>query len=169
MTQISRILIATDFSETSQVALLKAKELAGAFDAELQVLHVIDDPYEFAGPIPRYIPEGDAFLQTLKVAANVELDQTLTPEEAVRYRANLHLRTGTPAAEIVRFAKDHEVDLIVIGTHGRGAIWHMLLGSTAEKVVRNAHCPVLTLRQIPYKGVRSGTSISLPSVEFGLV
>ncbi len=161
--------MATDFSETSRAALLKAKELADAFHAELQVLHVIDNPYDFAGPIPRYLPEANAFLQTLKDAANAELNQTLTPEEVARYRATLSLCIGTPAAEIVRFAKDRRADLVVIGTHGRGPVWHMLLGSVAEKVVRHAHCPVLTVRNLPAKNATPATTISLPTFALGLV
>lgn len=169
MTHIHRILVATDFSESSQAALLKAKELADAFHAELQVLHVIDDPYDFAGSIPRYLPEANAFRQTLKVAANAELDQTLTPEEVARYRATIHLSLGTPATEIVRFAKDRRADLIVIGTHGRGPVWHMLAGSVAEKVVRHAHCPVLTVRNLPAKSSGDSTLQSLPVLALGVV
>lgn len=168
MTHIHRILVATDFSETSRAALHKAKELADAFHAELQVLHVINDPYDFAGQIPRYLPEADAFRQTLKDVANAELDQTLTPEEVAHYRATLSLCIGRPATEIVRFAKDHQVSLIVIGTHGRGAVGHMLLGSVAENVVRHAHCPVLTVRNLPTKDA-SATTVPVPAFDPGLV
>ena len=159
MTHIYRILVATDFGETSQAALIKAKELANAFHAELQVLHVIDDPYDFAGPIPRYLPEADTFRQALKDAANAELDLTLTREEVTLYRATLSLCIGRPAAEIVRYAKDRRIDLIVIGTHGRGPVWHMLLGSVAENVVRHAHCPVLTTRNLPAINATPATTV----------
>lgn len=169
MTHIRRILVATDFNESSQAALLKAKELADAFHAELQVLHVIDDPYDFAGPIPRYLPEANAFRQTLKDAANAELDQALTPDEVAHYGATLSLCIGKPAVEIVRFAKDRQVSLIVMGTHGRGPVWHMLLGSVAEKVVRHAHCPVLTVRNLQTKSTKTATTLPVLAFDCGLV
>ena len=169
MTQIRSILVATDFSDTAKIAVLKAIELVQAFHASLEVLHVIDDPYEFAGQVPRYLPEADAFLQTLKDAANRDLNRVLTPEEVTHYRATLNMSVGKPAAEIVRFAKDRDVDMVVVGTHGRGAVWHMLLGSVAEQIVRNAHCPVLTVRNVPSKGVLPGTTVSVPSIDIGLI
>ena len=140
-----QILVATDFSESSLAAVRQATELAEAFGARLDVLHVVEEPFGYLGGIHGYLPEVDAFREMLNNAARTQLHQVLKPEDVQRWQARLSLRTGTPYVEIVRFAKDEGVDLIVIGTHGRGPVWHMLLGSVAEKVVRYAHCPVLTV------------------------
>ncbi len=146
MITIQRILVATDFSETSKVALQQATELASIFQARLDVLHVVEEPFGYVASTHGYLPEADAFLESLSNAARIQLHQVLTPEEIQQWQARLSLRTGTPYAEIVRYAKDHQIDLIVLGTHGRGPLSHMMLGSVAEKVVRYAACPVLTVR-----------------------
>lgn len=145
MTSIQHILVATDYSETSEAALRYATSLVEAFHARLEVLHVVEEPFGYVASSHGYIPELDAFRETLNKAAREQLSNLFTPEEVQRWQARLSLRTGTPYVEIVRFAKDHEVDLIVVGTHGRGPVRHALLGSVAERVVRNAHCPVLTV------------------------
>ena len=147
MIPIQQILVATDFSETSEAALRYATSLAEAFHARLDVLHIVEEPFGYVASTHGYIPEVDAFRETLNKAAREQLHNVLTPEEVQRWQARLSLRTGTPYVEIVRFAKDHAIDLIVLGTHGRGPVWHALLGSVAERVVRNAHCPVLTVPQ----------------------
>jgi universal stress protein A len=146
MINLQRVLVATDFSDSSIAAVRQAMELACAFHARFDVLHVVEEPYGYVGNFHGYLPEVDAFRETLNNAARSQLNAVLTADEIDRYRAQLHLRTGTPSVEIVRFAKDQAVDLIVIGTHGRGPVWHALLGSVAEKVVRHAHCAVLTVR-----------------------
>lgn len=147
MINIRQILVATDFGESSKAAVQNATELAESFHARLDVLHVVEEPYGYVGDTHGYIPEVDAFRESLNEAARAQLHQVLTPEEVQRWRARLSLRTGTPYAEIVRYAQDSGVDLIVMGTHGRVPLWHMLLGSVAERVVRYARCPVLTVRQ----------------------
>lgn len=145
MINIRQILVATDFGESSKAAVQQATELAEAFHARLDVLHVVEEPYGYVGNTHGFIPEVDAFRESLNNAARAQLQQVLTADEVQRWQARLSLRTGTPYAEIVRFAKDTGVDMIVMGTHGRGPLLHMLLGSVAEKVVRYAHCPVLTV------------------------
>lgn len=144
MISIRHILVATDFGETSTAAVQRAIQLSEAFQAQLDVLHVVEEPYGYLGNIHGYLPEVDAFLATLNDAARTQLHQVMSPEEVERRKVHLALRTGTPYVEIVRYAKDQDVDLIVLGTHGRGSVRHMLLGSVAEKVVRYAHCAVLT-------------------------
>jgi len=147
MIKIKQILVATDFSEYGNLAVNHAKELAEAFQAKLQVLHVVEEPYGYVGNTHGLLPAADAFRESLNRAARMQLDQVLSADEVQRFDARLSLRTGTPYAEIVRFAQDQDVDLIVVGTHGHRALTHMLLGSVAEKVVRYARCPVLTVRQ----------------------
>ncbi len=148
MAGIQKILVATDFSKTSERALHQAAELAEIFHARLTVLHVVEEPFGYVGEMHAYLPEVDAFRKTLNDAARKQLDKVLTTEEVARWQADRLLRTGTPYAEIVRCAKDQETDLIVIGTHGRGLLTHLMLGSVAEKVVRYASCPVLTVPRV---------------------
>jgi nucleotide-binding universal stress UspA family protein len=81
------------------------------------------------------------------------LSTMLTPEEQGSLRAEVALLAGNPFIEIIRYAKTHEIDLIVMGTHGRGPIAHMLLGSVAEKVVRKSPCAVLTVREAQHEFV----------------
>ena len=144
MINIRHILVATDFGETSTAAVQRAIQLSEAFQAQLDILHIVEEPFGYLGNIHGYLPEVDAFRATLNDAARAQLHQVMSPDEAERRKVHLALRTGTPYVEIVRYAKDQDVDLIVLGTHGRGSVRHMLLGSVAEKVVRYAHCAVLT-------------------------
>lgn len=142
MITLERILLPTDFSECSERARSYACELAKRFTAELHLLHVagpIMVPPGYVGPVP------DELLRP-EEGARHELEKWNDPafEEAKGVVRTVTL--GTAFVEIVRYAREHEVDLVVIGTHGRSGINHALLGSVAEKVVRKAPCPVLTVR-----------------------
>lgn len=147
MIQLKTILAPTDFSATSNVALEHAKELAGKFGATLHLIHILPDPHAQAWSIEAAgIPVDD--MQTRWAAeARERLGEMLTDDEREALHAVVETRVGHPFLEIIRYAKSHDVDLIVLGTHGRGAVEHMLLGSVAEKVVRKAPCPVLTVRE----------------------
>ena len=151
MAAIQQILVATDFSDASTIAVHQATELAEILGARITLLHVVEEPFGYVGEMHAYLPEVDAFRKTLNDAARAQLDKVFTTEEIARWHVSLQLRTGTPYVEIVRFAKDHGINLIVIGTHGRGLLSHMVLGSVAEKVVRYAECAVLT---VPGKAAR---------------
>jgi nucleotide-binding universal stress UspA family protein len=85
--------------------------------------------------------------------ARERLEAAVAPDQRDELRLVTALRTGSAFVEIVRYAREEEIDLLVMGTHGRGAIAHMLLGSVAERVVRKAPCPVLTVRQRPHEFV----------------
>ena len=140
MITLKRILVPHDFSETSEAAMKYATELARIFGAKLHVLHVsetarTDMPTEF----PLELEEG------MEEAVRGRLLKTVPGRDKREFHPNFELRSGTPSAEIVRYAKDRDIDLIVMGTHGRGFIAHAVMGSVTEKVVRNAPCPVLTL------------------------
>jgi nucleotide-binding universal stress UspA family protein len=117
---LKQILVPTDFSEPSEVAVRYAKALAEAFQASLHVLHVIEDPYLYGWSAEGYIPSLPTLRDEMEKTARDMLGKTL---------------------------READVDLIVLGTHGRAAIAHMLMGSVAEKVVRKAPCPVLTVRR----------------------
>lgn len=146
MIQFNKILVAVDFSEHSQVAVGYAAELSRAFDAEVILCHVVEQ----ADMLSQLPPSGEAYFppnwsQIQERDAREECERLL--REAGIERSRVVIRAGTPFLEVVRLARDEQADLILVGTHGRGAIAHMLLGSVAETIVRNAPCPVLTVRQ----------------------
>jgi nucleotide-binding universal stress UspA family protein len=145
MIDLKRILVATDFSKHSQVALQYAAAFSHAFHAEVVLCHVLEKP-DFISQLPPvyegYFPPNLPEIQ--EKHARVQCEQVLA--EAGLSKAQVILRHGNPHSELVHAAKEENVDLIIIGTHGRGAIAHALLGSIAEKVVRLAPCPVLTVR-----------------------
>lgn len=146
MPTFSTILVATDFSEAGDAALTYAKSLASAFGASIHVLHVLEDLAAHAWTTEVYVAALPGVHEEMEKQARERLDATLTPAERETFKATLTLRTGSAFVEIVRHARDIKADLLVMGTHGRGAIAHMLLGSVAERVVRKAPCPVLTVR-----------------------
>lgn len=136
-----KILITTDFSETSQTAFDLAQQVAEKFDGAITLLHV----QELHLPPLVYESAGTGVGQIER--EHRELAESRLRELAQRLGAADHaVVLGTPHVEIVRFAKEHDVDLIVMATHGRGFFSHAILGSTTERVVRHAPCPVLTVR-----------------------
>jgi nucleotide-binding universal stress UspA family protein len=142
MIALKRILVPHDFSDTSKAAVSYAVALARSFGADLMFLYVGD---RSRGELDAEIPiAADGRVDD---AVKARLLDTLTPEERAAFNAQFHVRAGTPAAEIIHFASEHDVDLIVMGTHGRGFVGHMMMGSVAERVVRTAPCPVLTVRR----------------------
>lgn len=153
MINLKRILLPTDFSEPALEATKYAVELADRFGAELHLLNVIEDPVIYLPMFESYpLPSREEFEQY----AQTRLENWLLPDDAERCEAKLSWVHGTPFAEILRYAKDREVDLIVVGTHGRGLAAHLLMGSVAEKVVRKAPCPVLTVRPGEHEFVHPG-------------
>lgn len=146
---LTRILVPIDFSEASAAALKYALPLAASFGAEVHLLHVLDlaAGQYFAAEmamVPSPAIEAEAVAR-----AEAELAALLTRDEIATYRARLVTLRGVPFASIVSYARERRIDLIVMGTHGRGAVAHLLIGSVAENVVRKAPCPVLT---IPLRG-----------------
>jgi universal stress protein A len=143
MTLITRILVPTDFSECAKRSLEYAVELAAKLSASLLLTHV------YLPPIV-YMPEGVWAMPNGMASVHDQLEQALQRLAAqVRQRsarpADVALVEGEPAKEIIKTARAQACDLIVIGTHGRGGLGHLVLGSVAEKVVRGASCPVLTV------------------------
>ena len=141
MIALNHLLVPHDFSETSAAAVRYALELARRFGSRLTFLHVGNSAQaaldtEF--PIGLESAREDAIRERLL--------KIVTPHEQLEFAPHFVVRPGNPAAEIVRYAADHNVDLIVMGTHGRGLVGHAVMGSVAEKVVRTAFCPVLTIR-----------------------
>ena len=135
--RLGRILVPVDFSQCSRKALAYAVPFARQFQAEITLLHVLQ-PYP---PIAEMGPlDADAIQDAKHDLETLRLTVKLPPERAL-------LRIGDPEFEILETAKNMEIDLIVISTHGRKGINHLLLGSTTEKVVRHAPCPVLVVRE----------------------
>ena len=145
MTEPKRILVPLDFSEQSLRALAYAKTIAKPFAASLDLLHVVPNPY-VADPSGLYTPLPQNFLDDLERDARTRLDESLPTDERSALRARSLVTVGDPLLEIVSCAHSEHIDLIVMGTHGRTGISHLFLGSVAERVVRTAPCPVLTVR-----------------------
>ena len=138
MINLKNVLVAVNFDEVSNVALRYARGLAGNFGARLHVIHVMENL--FLRPMandPRAIEAG----------ITKRLLDVLSEEDRTVLHAVPVVRTSdAPAEEIVKYAQAEHMDLIVMGTHGRPGFSHLLMGSVAEKVVRTAPCPVLTVR-----------------------
>jgi nucleotide-binding universal stress UspA family protein len=139
---LTTILHPTDFSENSRVALDWALAWAQQFDARLIVLHVVP---EFAAVYQLKQEEVERLSTHMQQVAEAEMRQ-LWQERGGAVDYELVVTIGAPAQEILRIAIERQVDLIVIGTHGRTGLSHLLLGSVAERVVRLAPCPVLIVR-----------------------
>ena len=146
MIDYKNILLPTDFSNNAQSAQNYACEFADQFGARLHVLSVVQDA-------ALVLPETGMFLtlplpsvHEIVAAAEKSLHALLDPAWSSTHEVCLKVAVGTPFVEIVRYADDHAIDLIVLGTHGRTGLQHVLLGSVAERVLRSATCPVLTVR-----------------------
>lgn len=143
---LGQILVPTDFSECSAVALRYGLALAGRFGATLHVLHAVPNPFDQPWAAELYaLPQAD-FERMARDEADRRLAELIhdagLPAERLRYVAT----SGAPFLAILQYAREAGIDLIVMGTHGRGAVAHLLIGSVAENVVRKAPCPVLTVR-----------------------
>lgn len=147
MLRIKNILVATDFSECSESALNYGREMARRFGARLHVLHTVEFmPPDLAG-MGGYVAAIPQMQAELDQAAREQLELAVTADDRRLLGATTVLSTGeTPAMAISDYAKKSDIDLIVIGTHGRRGLSHLVMGSVAEKVVRSAPCPVLTVR-----------------------
>lgn len=143
MVDIKNVLVATDFSEWSDAALVYARALAGTFGARLHVLHAVEF-VATADVMGIAVPD---LYKGVESSARQQLEDLISDTDREIVGAKPVLITGgTPAHAIVEYAKKAEIDLIVLGTHGRRGLSHMVLGSVAERVVRTAPCPVLTVR-----------------------
>jgi nucleotide-binding universal stress UspA family protein len=143
--EIKSILFPTDFSEGSAEALKYAVEFANRYGAKLYVLHVIYDVAKASG---WYVPHVsmDAIYKDIQEGAKKELDNFGVNELGGLKNIERIVQTGVPYQEIMSCAVKNKIDMIIIGTHGRTGIDRILFGSTAAQVVRNAPCPVLTVR-----------------------
>jgi nucleotide-binding universal stress UspA family protein len=147
MVALKRVLVATDFGEAAEVALNYGRELARAFGARLDVLHVCDSLAARGIGGDAFVPDYTMLQDELEAGAREQLAALLNEEDRTVLNATpVLLTSAAPALTITQYAKESGADLIVMGTHGRGAMAHLLMGSVAERVVRIAPCPVLTVR-----------------------
>ena len=148
MIALKKILVATDFSEPSEAALAYGRELARSFGAALTVVHVVDDTMARAYGIDGGVLLTDPQMQRdFEASALEQVNAQLRDEDRKELGATGQvLASNSPALAIVAYAQQTGSDLIVMGTHGRGGVAHLLMGSVSEKVVQTAPCPVLTVR-----------------------
>jgi nucleotide-binding universal stress UspA family protein len=154
-----------DYSEHARDAIRHAKEIAAAYGASIELLHVFEEV-----PRPEFYDSVGFSLDVIKLGAKKEAKKEMQrlyessagPDVDVKY----HTTTGRAGEEIVCFAKETGVDLIVIATHGLSGMWHLLMGSVAEKVVRAAPCPVFTVKS--FGKTLLGESMALGSVRTGI-
>lgn len=147
---ITRILVPTDFSAASDAALAYARVIGRQFSASVHLLHVFDDPFASGS----FVADGIGLMpielrESLFAEARARLAERLAAHAQLIPGSSSALVVGPPARRIVEYARDNDMDLIVMGTHGRGGLAHVLLGSVTERVVRTARCPVLTTRSEP--------------------
>ena len=138
---IRRILVPTDFSAPSREATEYALQLAKDLGATVLLFHSIQMPVFHVAALGGYVAPPSVFEENAQLGLQLWIDDADYPDLQIER----HYEFGHPVTQITRFAEEHEIDLIVMGTHGRGMAAHMLLGSVAERVVRSAQCPVLTL------------------------
>ncbi|TSA30352.1 MAG: universal stress protein [Ignavibacteriales bacterium] len=150
MEQIKKILVPIDFSDYSKNALKYAAQFAKQFNAKIYLIYVVEPmiyPADFSmGQVA--IPSTDIDLHS---RAEEELKKLAKDIINSNSQVEILIKTGKPFVEIIETASANDIDLIIIATHGHTGVEHLLFGSTAEKVVRKAPCPVLTLRE-PVKG-----------------
>ena len=141
---MKRILVPIDFSDCAKKALQYAIPLAKEHKAALTLLYVVPPPY----PVGEYSGIDYAQLQAdMRMRGNMELSKLVTDEVRGAVPADTLVRVGSPATEITEAAESLDADAIVISTHGRTGLKHVLIGSVAENVVRRAPCPVLVVRE----------------------
>jgi nucleotide-binding universal stress UspA family protein len=176
MIRLKQILVPTDFSEPSDAALKYGRELARAFGAHLQILNVVDArTATVVGPEGYMVGNLVEMQRDAEEEARNQLKSLIDHADRREPDAKAVLLTSsTPALAIINHAKEADIDLIVMGTHGRGGFGHLLMGSVAEKVVRLAPCPVLTVRHPEHEFVlpdapvaiaRSARKSCVPSAE----
>lgn len=148
--EFKRILYPTDFSEGSAVAIPYVADMAKRYDAKVYVVHVI---YDIAKASGWYVPHVsmDEVYKDMEEGAKKELQRCCAEDMRGYKDIEYIVLKGVPSEEIIRFTEENQIDLVVMGTHGRKGLDRVFFGNTAEKVVKRASCPVMTVR-IPAAG-----------------
>jgi nucleotide-binding universal stress UspA family protein len=154
MTTIHRILYATDLSSTSDAAWDEARRLGRLLNAEILLLHVVSPPLVF--PVEGYFPPElyEDLLRNVRRDAEKGFDRLLGSVAGSGLKVRIRLEEGAPASRILEVATQEAADLLVVGTHSRTGLPRVVLGSIADRMVRQATCPVLTVRSTPGGGPR---------------
>jgi nucleotide-binding universal stress UspA family protein len=164
MIEVKKILLPTDFSACANQALDHAGYLADRYGAELHMLHAIvlhdDDPFNAAA----HFTDVEEIQQRLQDLARIEMKAVIRERDAIPHDVVMRQRRGISVADtILDYSGEEDIDLIVMGTHGRRGLGHLFLGSAAERVVRLARCPVLTFRQLEIpRAIKSLDRILVP-------
>ena len=147
---IERILVPTDFSEAGKWAIKYAIAIADQFGASVDLLHVIEMP-----PLTSFKTDKqkEELRDNMHTHAEEQMDLLQNECDGFSFPVDKYLVEGFPFVEIIRHAKEKNSDMIIMGTHGQSALSQMLMGSVAEKTVRKAPCPVLTVRHPEHKFV----------------
>lgn len=150
MKPFDRILTAVDFSENSDYAFEYALMLSKQFNAELTVVHVINEPVDLRG---FYVPHisFEQLEKEIEEGAIKMMEKFCQSRMGAFSNYKTSIITGIPYEAIIKRATETDANLIVLGTHGRTGLDHLIFGSTAERIVRSASCPVLTIRMPPEK------------------
>ncbi len=170
MIDLNRILLATDFSDCAAKAKRMAQDLSVRFGAELHILHVIHDlavevpEFGMGLSFPSFVENIGGKRKELQKNATKLLEKEINGDRDEELNVVLATKFGAPFVEVIRYAREHDVDLIVVGSHGRTGLNHVLLGSVAEKIVRKAPCPVLTVRQMPDEPPAEGEHVYRPGI-----
>jgi nucleotide-binding universal stress UspA family protein len=157
MIRLKTILFPTDFSPATDSARDYALEFARQFDAELHLLHVMEDlaarlpEFGMGLAFPAFVADSNNRVRDYELAAIAQLSAISPDGDDKLRRAVIVVKQGRTHEQVITYAKSHDIDLIVMGTHGRSGLAHVLLGSVAERVVQHAPCPVLTVRPRDFK------------------
>jgi len=142
---VKRILVPVDFSECSVAALKAAIKIARPFDAKILALHVVHDPAEAPGFYASR-KAGEKVFRNMEESATQMMEAFAAKRLRKYEKHECHVRSGIPATQIIRFAAEQKADMIAMGTHGRGGLDRLMLGSVADRVIRSSDCPVLIVR-----------------------
>lgn len=139
------ILVPVDFSGSTDDLLRFAREIARKFDSTVHLLHVVPD-IDYFTPYESFVAAENMVAARKGIENEAERDLRGLQDKLSGIPTKTAIRTGAAYVEIIDYVKSQNIDLIVMGTHGRGVLEHLLIGSVTEKVVRKAPCPVLTIR-----------------------
>lgn len=143
--ELKRICVATDFSKPAERAFDYGVSFARQFNAELHVLHVVEDIIPTVPEPGLAMLPSQEIMEGLRKASQDGMKKLCETRPTSGVTIRQIIREGAPYREIAAYAKDESIDMIIVGTHGRAGLTHLLLGSVAERVVRSAPCPVLTV------------------------